>query len=402
MKIRKHYKSFKKVGLYEVSSITSRLNRFGSMLKSRLIWTRHICWDLWQFELYPLHQFYRSFLKALFVSRFRGTANGSVQISKTWSEPPAAQLESLTRSGRAWQTLGTDLWRGDPAWILILILLGLGKREYWELGMLCKDPSLCLISSCLVASTGSLAIHRLLILIRGKENLGMVLCASWADVSDDSRIIIPLLCGCSACWDHPAEVLHYSCLHRDKTPGAPEGSEVGWGVGMSLREIQPSAALSFSPAPSGMLDPARGVCKALRRFFISRIISGFLDNSQEKAAELRPSVTREIFFSFIWISVICRILMFHLGNQNITSFDVASELSPGSFECECTEVTLWQGCIYLPQAEISSIWFSEQLSGLQQRRGKPYFLMTTELYLLSFMLLFTRFRRSWTEGLLIL
>lgn len=71
----------------------------------------------------------------------------SPNLKKTWSQPPAAQLGSLTRSGRAWQTLGTDLWRGDPGWILILTLLSLGKGEYWGLGMLCKDPSQCFIST---------------------------------------------------------------------------------------------------------------------------------------------------------------------------------------------------------------------------------------------------------------
>lgn len=70
-----------------------------------------------------------------------------------------------------------------------------------------------------------------------------------------------------------------------------------------------------------MVDPTRGVWKAVRCFFISRTISGFLDCSEEKTSELRPAVTGRIF-SFIWVSVICRILMFHLGNQSTAPFDV--------------------------------------------------------------------------------
>lgn len=158
------------------------------------------------------------------------------EYQKTWNKPAAAHLGSLSRSLRAWQTLGTDLWSGGPGWIVILTFLSLGKRECWGMGMLCKDPLLVLISSCLVTSTGSWGIQSLLILTKGKENLGMVLCASWAD---DSRITISLLCGCSACWDHPTEVLHCFCLHRDKIPGAPEGSEVRWCAWIRLRALQP-------------------------------------------------------------------------------------------------------------------------------------------------------------------
>lgn len=158
-----------------------------------------------------------AFWKLWLGDTFRGTANGSDQpeSEKTWIQPPAAHLGSLIRSVKAWQTLDTDLCSGGPGWILILTFFSLGKREYWGMGM--KDPSLFFISSSLVTSTGSWGIQSLLILTKDKENLGMVLCASWAD---DSRIIIPFLCGCSACWDHPTEVLHCFYLHRDKIPGA--------------------------------------------------------------------------------------------------------------------------------------------------------------------------------------
>lgn len=159
-----------------------------------------------------------------------------------------------------------------------------------------------------------------------------------------------------------------------------------------------------------MLDPAKGVCKALRCFFISRIVSGFLDYSQEKEAELRPAVTREIFFSFIWISVICRILMFHLGNQSITSFDVCRGFFFFfHFWALSRLIWMWRhrghstARLHLPAPGRDQQRLALRATpGLQQRRGKPHFLMTTELYLLSFMLLFTRFIWSWTEYLLIL
>lgn len=233
MKIRKYYKSFKNAWLYEISSITSRLSKFGSTFKSRLIWTRYICWDLCQFELYHLHEFYCSFLKALFMGIFRGTANGLAWISKTWNQPPAASLGSLIRSGRAWQTLDTDLWRGGPGWILILTFLSREVGILRDGNAAAKTPCCVWFPAGYVTSTGSLGIQGLWILIRDKENLGMVLCASSAD---DSTIRIPFLHGCSAGWDHPTEVLHYSCLHRDKIPGSQEGSEAGWGVGIRLRE----------------------------------------------------------------------------------------------------------------------------------------------------------------------
>lgn len=90
MKIRKHYKSFKKAWLYEISSITSRLNSFGSMFKSRLIWTRHICWDLCQLELYPFSTAFESCLWAHL---------GELQMDQPESQKPGVTdqvSESLT------------------------------------------------------------------------------------------------------------------------------------------------------------------------------------------------------------------------------------------------------------------------------------------------------------------
>lgn len=111
---------------------------------------------------------------------------------------------------------------------------------------------------------------------------------------------------------------------------------------------------------------------------------------------MKPSCYREMF-SFIWVSVICRvgITLFCLGNQSTASFDVY-----------CTSMlirVMWmyvhwghtlqglRAATSMPCSEATL--FLEQLSGLWQRRWNTGFSYAPELYLLAFMLLFTRWER---------